>query len=381
MIGRNGAGKSTLLKVLTGVIDHDSGTVAVHGDVSAILELGVGVNPEYSGRENILFGCVCRGMTLREAEAKFDEIVDFAELADVIDRPFKTYSSGMQARLLFSTSIHVDAEILIVDEALAAGDALFQEKCFRRMKELAASDRTVLFVSHSLSIVQQLCTRAMLLHHGRVLCDGDTAIVTQQYDALLADERNRSVKGTDAVSQVTPISETDATNGPHITSLTILNESGRETTILESELAYEVVLICRSEREIPHLIAGFSVSLTTGLVLYMNQNTVQNVPVGIAAGGKVELRWRFVNRMQTGYYFLSGGVGEVLDASNGLYPAPFRITHLLTHAVTFQALASATFAGVFDLRPELTVVGSVPRGTIARLGWREGLCISRRTIG
>ncbi|MGD9615084.1 MAG: ABC transporter ATP-binding protein [Alphaproteobacteria bacterium] len=355
IIGRNGAGKSTLLKVITGVTPPTSGHVRRSGTVSAILELGVGFNPDLSGYDNIRFGALCRGMTAAEIDERIDDIIDFSELRDIIDRPFKTYSSGQQSRLLFSVAIAPVSSILIIDEALAAGDILFQEKCFRRMKELAGSGRTVLFVSHSLSLVQQLCTRAVLLHDGRVVCDGDTAMVTREYDRILADERSRSTDTPPTVSQAGPISTGDQSDGPFVTSLSLRNETGEEVTTLQSGKVYHVRLICRSQREIPHLIAGFSISLTTGLILYMIQNTVQNIPVRIAAGDQVELRWSFVNRLQSGYYFLSGGCGEVLDASQGLYPAPFRITHLLTHAVTFQVMADHTFSGIFDIEPTLAV--------------------------
>jgi lipopolysaccharide transport system ATP-binding protein len=355
IIGRNGAGKSTLLKVITGVTPPTSGYVRRSGKVSAILELGVGLNPDLSGYDNVRFGALCRGMAAAEIDERIDDIIDFSELREIIDRPFKTYSSGQQSRLLFSIAIAPVNPILIIDEALAAGDVLFQEKCFRRMKELASGGRTVLFVSHSLSLVQQLCTRAMLLHNGRVVCDGDTALVTRDYDRILADERSRSTDIPPAVSQAAPVSFGDRSDGPSVTSLALRNEAGEEVTTLHSGEVYRVALVCRSEREIPHLIAGFSISLTTGLILYMNQNTVQNIPVRIAAGDEVELRWSFVNRMQSGYYFLSGACGEVLDASNGLYPAPFRITHMQTHAVTFQVIADHTFSGIFDIEPSLTV--------------------------
>jgi lipopolysaccharide transport system ATP-binding protein len=355
IIGRNGAGKSTLLKVITGVTPPTSGSVRRSGKVSAILELGVGFNPDLSGYDNVRFGALCRGMTAVEIDDQIDDIIEFSELRDIIDRPFKTYSSGQQSRLLFSVAIAPVSPILIIDEALAAGDILFQEKCFRRMTELAGSGRTVLFVSHSLSLVQQLCTRAVLLHNGIAVCDGDTAMVTREYDRILADDRNRDGAAPSAVSQAAPVSSADQSDGPCITALSLRDEAGDEVTTLQAGEVYHVKLVCRSRREIPHLIAGFSISLTTGLILYMIQNTVQNIPARIAAGGEVELRWSFVNRLQSGYYFLSGGCGEVLDISHGLYPAPFRITHLLTHAVTFQVIVDHTFSGIFDIEPSLTI--------------------------
>jgi ABC-type polysaccharide/polyol phosphate transport system ATPase subunit len=350
IIGRNGAGKSTLLKVLTGVLDHDGGTVSIRGNVSAILELGVGLNPEYSGRENILFGCVCRGMSLREAEDKFDRIVAFAELEEVIDRPFKTYSSGMQARLLFATSIHVDAEILIVDEALAAGDALFQEKCLRHMKDLARSGRTILFVSHSIALIQQLCNRGILLHQGRILFDGDTATVLHEYDQILAHAR----RGEIAVALDHPTyvygdgEQHHAELKAFIPGIDILDQDGGPTVHLEHGKRYTVRLIVVFNEDVEHAILGFRIHMPSGLVLYALQNTLRQFDIGGRKGQTLEVSFDWMCRLQAGQYILSCGVGEVLDASNGLYPAPFNEIHIRNNVKTLTVTSDAVFGGVVD---------------------------------
>lgn len=181
IIGRNGAGKSTLLKIIAGVLDCDHGEVQVKGQVSALLELGSGFNPEYTGRENILFGGMCLGMTREEVLRKTDEIIAFAELQDAIDQPLKTYSSGMQSRLAFATATAVNADVLIVDEALSVGDVFFQEKCMERMRQMQQSGTTILFVSHSPDSVNQLCDRAILLDNGKVTLDSDSLHVTERY--------------------------------------------------------------------------------------------------------------------------------------------------------------------------------------------------------
>jgi ABC-type polysaccharide/polyol phosphate transport system ATPase subunit len=203
VIGSNGAGKSTLLKIIAGTLAPTQGTVSVDGRVSAILELGTGFNPNYSGRDNVILSALMRGMSEQAVRAKFDNIVEFAGLRDVIDEPFHTYSSGMQARLAFAAAVSVDADILIIDEALAAGDARFTARSLRRIREICASGVTALFVSHQTYTVMQLCGRAIWIENGRIRMDGTPVDVVRAYEyemhqAIARDQGRMVDTGADA---------------------------------------------------------------------------------------------------------------------------------------------------------------------------------------
>ena len=182
IVGRNGAGKSTLLKILSRIAEPTEGRAVMKGRIASLLEVGTGFHPELSGRENVYLNGSILGMKRREIAAKFDAIVAFAEVEKFLDTPVKRYSSGMYVRLAFAVAAHLEPEILIVDEVLAVGDAEFQKRCLGKMKEISESgDRTVLFVSHNMSAVSALCTRAVLLANGRLEVDGSPAEVIQQY--------------------------------------------------------------------------------------------------------------------------------------------------------------------------------------------------------
>ena len=198
IIGRNGAGKSTLLKILSRIVEPTSGEVRMRGRVASLLEVGTGFHPELSGRENIYLNGSILGMKRREIDARFDEIVEFAEIEKFLDTPVKRYSSGMYVRLAFAVAAHLDPEILIVDEVLAVGDAEFQKKCLGKMKEVSAGGhRTVLFVSHNMAAVSALCERVVLLASGRLAADGDPTSVIAQYMAPLSRERSADVDTSD----------------------------------------------------------------------------------------------------------------------------------------------------------------------------------------
>lgn len=181
LIGVNGSGKSTLLKLMTKIIYPTKGKITTHGKVTSLLELGAGFHQDFTGRENIYFNASIFGLTKKEIDNRLEEIIEFSELGEFIDNPVRTYSSGMYMRLAFSIAINVDADILLIDEILAVGDQHFQEKCFAKLHELKNSDKTIVIVSHSLDQIENLCTRAIWIHEGKVEMDDIPKKVIPKY--------------------------------------------------------------------------------------------------------------------------------------------------------------------------------------------------------
>ena len=236
IIGHNGAGKSTALKLLSNITTPSAGEIRIRGRIAALLEVGSGFHPELTGRENIFLSGSILGMRRAEIAAKLDRILDFAGVRDFADVPVKRYSSGMYVRLGFAIAAHLDADILLLDEVLAVGDARFQERCQQRILELKASGKTIVFISHDLAAVRQLCDRALLLNHGRLIGEGTPSDVIAQY-ATLGNERGR--EQTESALGVRKAAQ--------VKTLAFLDETGKPTTELRTGypvraiLEYEVI--------------------------------------------------------------------------------------------------------------------------------------------
>lgn len=238
IVGPNGAGKSTLLKILARTLNSSSGQIAVSGKIAALLELGTGFNPEYTGRENIIFGGMCLGMTKTESLGMIDSIIEFSELGKVIDQPFKTYSSGMQSRLTFSVAMNRKPDIFIIDEALATGDSYFVQKCIDKIHTICRDGTTVLFVSHSTGVVAELCNRALWLDKGRLLVDGPAGTVCKSYEQSISkrvDEYNRQFdaqRAAEVLTEETPADDQVQKVDVRITKVEIWGDEGTDKTIL-----------------------------------------------------------------------------------------------------------------------------------------------------
>ncbi len=202
VVGKNGSGKSTLLKLITGVLTPDEGSIEVKGKISALLELGSGFNPEFTGMQNIFFYGTIAGFTKKQMEEKLDDILAFADIGDFIHQPLKSYSSGMKSRLGFAVAVHIDPEILILDEVLAVGDVLFKRKCYAKMEEFFKGGKTILFVSHDANSVKELCSRAIFLDEGNIILDSDPKTVTTYYEKYLFSNDKEMQKLKDEITNI-----------------------------------------------------------------------------------------------------------------------------------------------------------------------------------
>jgi ABC-type polysaccharide/polyol phosphate transport system ATPase subunit len=295
VIGRNGSGKSTLLKCVAGITRPTSGTIEVDGRISALIELGAGFHPEISGRENIFINAVMLGLTKKEIAKRFDEIVEFAEMEDFIDAPVKTYSSGMYMRLGFAVAIHVDPDVLLVDEVLAVGDQSFTLKCLDKFAEFRRRNRTIMLVTHSLDLVEKFCDQALWLDRGRTHGEGEPRRVVAQYliDVGRAEERELAKQEAGRLAQAdveTPVegerpADPVATGGApadmfkategrwgtrevEITQVSVVGEDGEAGHVFQSGEAVRVVMKVRAHETADDFVFGFGLFNADGVCVY-----------------------------------------------------------------------------------------------------------------
>jgi lipopolysaccharide transport system ATP-binding protein len=264
LIGENGSGKSTALQLIAGILKPTEGEVRVNGRVSALLELGAGFNPEFTGRENVYLNGAIMGLSRKDIDSRYADIGAFAEIGDFIDRPVKTYSSGMVVRLAFAVAIHVDPDILLVDEALAVGDTYFRHRCMRKVYELRARGVTILFVSHSSADVRAIGERALWLRHGKTVAVGDVDTVLPQYlaEMSLADITTNAPAPVPSRKLPPTIPNIDYRHGDgraELLGVAVLNEFGEPLHLMMPESRIGVQLTLRAAVDLTHAEAGFIV--------------------------------------------------------------------------------------------------------------------------
>ncbi len=283
IIGVNGAGKSTLLKIITGTTKSSNGTVETGGRISALLELGMGFHPEFTGRQNAYMGAQIQGLKISEVDNIIEKIKEFSEIGDYFDQPVRTYSSGMQVRLAFSVATCVRPQILIVDEALSVGDAYFQHKSFNRIREFRTEGTTLLFVSHDRNAIQSLCDRAILLEHGFLIKDGNPEEVMDYYNAIIAEKENATVKVKrleDGRAQTV-----SGTGKAVVSNIAILDQSGNRVEVVDVGQVVTLHIEVIVHTWIKRLICGYGIKDRLGQVMYgtntdLKKQELLNVPGG-----------------------------------------------------------------------------------------------------
>lgn len=307
IIGRNGAGKTTLLKILSRITKPTEGTVDLYGRVGSLLEVGTGFHPELTGRENIFLNGAILGMRRREIERKFDEIVGFAEVEKFLDTPVKRYSSGMYVRLAFAVAAHLEPEILLVDEVLAVGDAQFQKKCLGKMKDVSYEGRTVLFVSHNMSAINQLCKNALLLKDGQIVQNGPAQEVVVDYLTFDSIKISGDVDVSDPSWRVQPYSSDDSRF--KWTRITLINSADHVTPDVRFGEPFEFILEGVASEPLGSMQATVGVHTVTGIVLF-NSWGEDDIHLTNLPAGRIRYRVKIMpNYLAPGEYELHIGAG------------------------------------------------------------------------
>lgn len=388
IVGKNGSGKSTLLQMICGTLSPTGGQIETYGRVSALLELGSGFNPEFTGRDNVFMNAALLGISHDELVPRLDGILEFAGIGEFVDQPIKTYSSGMVLRLAFAVAINVEPDILIVDEALAVGDEAFQRKCFSRIEELKQRGCTILFVSHSAGSIIEFCDRAVLLDGGELIMQGVPKNVVAQYQRLLyahpakrdaiRDEINSISSSNESVDgmigdaseiMATSVQWNDLSDGerydpglksessveyPSMGSLIsdphMVNSTGERVNVLVPGREYTYRYTVEFTRAVTQVHFGMMIKALSGTFLFGMASHADGDAIPFVAAGEVyEVEFHFLSRFLPGTYFTNAGCNGVLDDGES------RFLHRILDAMMFKVEAKETDRrkdGYYDLARE-----------------------------
>jgi ABC-type polysaccharide/polyol phosphate transport system ATPase subunit len=340
LVGPNGCGKSTLLQIVSGILQPTTGRIVTRGRIAALLELGAGFNPEFNGRENVYLNGEIMGLSRAEIARVMPSIEAFAEIGEFMERPVKEYSTGMYVRLAFSTAIHVDPEILIVDEALAVGDAVFANRCVRKFQELRERKITVLFVSHDLGLVKQLSDRAILLLHGRIEAEGAPKDVINRYIGLVLAQAPTNRKPEERL----PASFRHGDGASEILSVQILNAHGEEVASVASGEAVTVRVRSRFREAKSDPMVGILIRTRIGMDVYGTNTRLEQTELGeLAAGDELEVDFRIECWLTPQPYTLTVATQNSDGTSHDW----------LDDAIAFDVVAPRVAAGVANLRAQV----------------------------
>lgn len=350
IVGINGAGKSTLLKMITGTTQPTRGSISVHGRVAAMLELGMGFHPDFTGRQNVIMAGQLLGHPVEEIMTNMPAIEAFAEIGDAIDQPVRVYSSGMQMRLAFSVATFRRPDILIVDEALSVGDAYFQHKSFDRIRSYREQGTTLMIVSHDKTAIQSICDRAILLNEGRLEKQGEPEEIFDYYNALLADREGKTVKqvrGEDGKTR-TVSGSGEAT----VDAIRLVDADGKSVEVIDvgSHVALEID-VCVHEN-VPDLVLGYAIKDRLGQPIFgTNTNFLAHARSAYAAGERIKYRFAFTANLGEGNYSIA--VALHAGATHVEKNYEWR-----DHAIVFQVLnmSKKKFVGCAWMEPEVSTV-------------------------
>lgn len=339
IVGRNGSGKSTLLKLLAGIYAPDKGAVQVNGSLTPFIELGVGFNPELTGRENVYMNGALLGFSRAEMDGMYDEIVEFAELERFMDQKLKNYSSGMQVRLAFSIAIRAKSDVLLIDEVLAVGDAIFQKKCYDYFKHLKKEKRTVVFVSHDLNALQEYCDKGVLVEKGRVVNVGGIEKIVEHYQDILnrseeeGGEREDSRRNDHSGDGRMLIQETQACASSHLQEKYVFNDNDKDIYI---------VMRCKAIQDVADPVYGITVFDAEGKrVITTNSLWMKVKAQPVSKGQQNVVTWKIPNIFSSGTYTVTPALASdngsiVVDRVDGMLSFKVR-KQLITNAYTNPA--------------------------------------------
>jgi ABC-type polysaccharide/polyol phosphate transport system ATPase subunit len=345
IVGRNGSGKSTLMKCLAGIYRADGGDIWLRGRLAPFIELGVGFNPELTARDNVRINAIMLGLTPLEARNRFDEIIDFAELHDFVDLKLKNYSSGMQVRLGFAVMVHVNADILLIDEVLAVGDAAFQQKCHDVLADMRDAGRTILLVTHDMGAMQRFCHRAALMEHGKVLTVGTPRDVARAYE---------EVNFRDATQTFDPDKPGGGDGRARITDVWFEDKEGRPTANLPNGEPAACCIAFEAHTELRDPVFGFVIANASREVVFAATSAWRHGPTGtFLPGERAVVRMSFVNVLAQGRYALSPEIA--------LDPSGHPMLDRRPEAGSFVVSGGREGAGLVDL-PNMFAVERSPAG-------------------
>ena len=370
IIGRNGSGKSTLLKVLAGIYQADAGKVKVNGLISPFLELGIGFNPELSGRDNIYLNGTVLGLTKKQIDEKFNDIVGFSELERFIDQKLKNYSSGMQVRLAFSVAIHANREILLMDEVLAVGDSNFQQKCLEEFNKYRDLGKTVILVTHDISTIQKYCDRAMLLRKGKIEMIGDPEEVGNKYiyqnmsdeEKRIFDEERKMREKTEKEleerkkagknqSEKKKASKKAEREKPkkkiaEITKVEILDKDGNEKNVFQTGDEIDIIVSCLIYKPTKNPIFGIIIKDLQKNPIFVTNTDFKKIKTGQFSKGKTQVIFNVNNHFASGKYFVSPAIAK--DDAKTFYDWK-------DDFASFSVINSYNSGGIVDLKHEIKI--------------------------